>query len=231
MNVSRPAGLVLSRIASSFAYPSAIAVAGSKTAKMSAADASPSQRRGLLHTARGCVSVLLRSDGTFRKGLPRNSTLPNRVKCCESVDMRLPAPALHNDPSAGYRYPPVLAPDEYERSGAWRGARFRLARRERACASPRLACLQSSKSGPPLATLPQMLKVLTSASNPVEQSLLIARLSDAGIPCMRAAGGARVALGSGRDILVEEEDLARAHEILQEDDEGFDEEELARLSE
>ncbi|HEX5309378.1 MAG TPA: DUF2007 domain-containing protein [Solirubrobacteraceae bacterium] len=76
-----------------------------------------------------------------------------------------------------------------------------------------------------------MLKVLTSASNPVEQSLLLARLSDAGIPCMRGAGGARVALGSGRDILVKEEDLARAQEILKEDDEGFDEEELARLSE
>lgn len=76
-----------------------------------------------------------------------------------------------------------------------------------------------------------MLKVLTSASSPVEQSLLLTRLSDAGIPCMRGAGGARVALSSGRDILVEEEDLARAQEILKEDDEGFDEEELARLSE
>jgi Putative prokaryotic signal transducing protein len=76
-----------------------------------------------------------------------------------------------------------------------------------------------------------MLKVLSTASNPVEQSLLLARLSDAGIPCMRGAGGARAALGSGRDILVEEEDLARAQKILKEDDEGFDEEELARLSE
>jgi hypothetical protein len=76
-----------------------------------------------------------------------------------------------------------------------------------------------------------MLKVLATASSPVEQSLLLARLSDAGISCMRGAGGARVALGSGRDVLVEEEDLARAQEILKEDDEGFDEEELARLSE
>jgi hypothetical protein len=48
---------------------------------------------------------------------------------------------------------------------------------------------------------------------------------------MRGAGGARAALGSGRDILVEEEDLARAQEILKEDDEGFDAEALARLSE
>jgi Putative prokaryotic signal transducing protein len=76
-----------------------------------------------------------------------------------------------------------------------------------------------------------MLKVLTAASNPVEQSLLLARLSDAGIPCMRGAGGARGVLGSGRDILVEEEDLAWAQEILKEDDEGFNEEELTCLSE
>jgi hypothetical protein len=76
-----------------------------------------------------------------------------------------------------------------------------------------------------------MLRVLTTASSPVEQSLLLARLSDAGIPCMRGAGGARAALGSGRDILVEEDDLARAKEILEEDDEGFDEGELTRLSE
>ena len=48
---------------------------------------------------------------------------------------------------------------------------------------------------------------------------------------MRGAGGARATLGSGRDILVEEEDLAQAQEILKEDNEGFDEEELARLSE
>ena len=48
---------------------------------------------------------------------------------------------------------------------------------------------------------------------------------------MRGAGGARVALGSGRDILVEEEDLVRAREVLKEEDKGFDEEELARLSE
>jgi hypothetical protein len=76
-----------------------------------------------------------------------------------------------------------------------------------------------------------MLRVLTTASSPVEQSLLLARLSDAGIHCMGGTGGARAALGSGRDILVEEEDLARAKEILKEDDEGFDEGELARLSE
>lgn len=76
-----------------------------------------------------------------------------------------------------------------------------------------------------------MLKVLATASSPVEQSLLLARLSDAGTQGMGGAGGARAAFGSGRDILVEEEDLARAREVLKEEDEGFDEEELARLSE
>jgi hypothetical protein len=76
-----------------------------------------------------------------------------------------------------------------------------------------------------------MLKVLTTASNSVEQRLLRARLTDAGIPCMLGAGGARTVLGSRRDILVEEKDLARAQQVLKEEDEGFDEEELARLSE
>jgi hypothetical protein len=82
-----------------------------------------------------------------------------------------------------------------------------------------------------LATLPWVLKVLTSTGSPVEQSVLLARLLDAGIPCMRGAGRQRSVLDSGRDVLVEEEDFARAREVLNEDDEGFDEEELARLSE
>jgi hypothetical protein len=48
---------------------------------------------------------------------------------------------------------------------------------------------------------------------------------------MLGAGGARTVLGSRREILVEEKDLARAQQVLKEEDEGFDEEELARLSE
>jgi Putative prokaryotic signal transducing protein len=76
-----------------------------------------------------------------------------------------------------------------------------------------------------------MLKVLTTATNSVEQRLLLARLKDAGIPCMVGAGGARTVLGAGRDVLVEESDLARAEMVLKEEDEGFDEEELTRLSE
>lgn len=76
-----------------------------------------------------------------------------------------------------------------------------------------------------------MLQVLTTASGSVEQRLLLARLNDAGIPCMAGAGGVRTALGNGRQILVEAQDLTRAREVLKEEDEGFDEDELARLSE
>lgn len=48
---------------------------------------------------------------------------------------------------------------------------------------------------------------------------------------MCGAGCLRGVLGGGRDVLVEDEDLARAQRVLSEDDESFDEEELARLSE
>lgn len=76
-----------------------------------------------------------------------------------------------------------------------------------------------------------MLKVLTTTGGLVEQSLLLARLLDAGIPCMPGAGGPRGVLGGGRDVLVDQEDLAHAREVLSQDDESFDEEELVRLSE
>ena len=62
--------------------------------------------------------------------------------------------------------------------------------------------------------------------------MLIARLRDAGIPCMRGgAEGFRRTLRSAREIYVDEASLPRAQEILEEDRGEFDEEELARLSE
>jgi hypothetical protein len=76
-----------------------------------------------------------------------------------------------------------------------------------------------------------MLEVLTTASNGIELDLLLARLRDSGIHCMHSAGGARSGLSGGRDVLVEEADLDRAREVLNEEEGGFDEEELARLSE
>jgi hypothetical protein len=75
-------------------------------------------------------------------------------------------------------------------------------------------------------------KILATTSSEVEADLLEARLRGAGIRCMRSAGAARGGrLSSGREVLVEEEDIDRAREVLGEADGGFDEEELARLSE
>jgi hypothetical protein len=77
-----------------------------------------------------------------------------------------------------------------------------------------------------------MLALLTTARGKAEAALLIARLQDAGIPCMR--GGAESPRGaprSAREIYVEEGSLPRAQEILEEDRGDFDEEELTRLSE
>jgi hypothetical protein len=77
-----------------------------------------------------------------------------------------------------------------------------------------------------------MLKLLTTASGRTEAVLLVARLRDAGITCMRGGTeGPRGTPRAAREIYVDEESLARAQEILEEDRGDFDEEELARLSE
>src|SRR6516165_5430300 len=77
-----------------------------------------------------------------------------------------------------------------------------------------------------------MLTLLTTARGKTEAAMLIARLRDAGIPCMRGgAEGFRRTLRSAREIYVDEASLPRAQEILEEDRGEFDEEELARLSE
>ena len=77
-----------------------------------------------------------------------------------------------------------------------------------------------------------MLTLLTTARGKTEAAMLIARLRDAGIPCMRGgAEGFRRTLRSAREIYVDEASLPRAQEILEEDRGDFDEEELARLSE
>ena len=77
-----------------------------------------------------------------------------------------------------------------------------------------------------------MLVHLVSTRDPMEAPLVLARLRDAGIPCMRGvAGHERVVVGRGSDLYVNAEDLDRAREVLAEDRAGFDEDELARLSE
>jgi hypothetical protein len=75
-----------------------------------------------------------------------------------------------------------------------------------------------------------MLKVLTTAGNEIELDLLLARLRGAGIRCMHSPGGPKSGLSGGRDILVEEDDLDRAREVLKAEEGDFDEDELARLS-
>lgn len=72
------------------------------------------------------------------------------------------------------------------------------------------------------------LKILTSAGSAVEAAIVCGRLTDAGIPTMRGPGGRWGA--AGRDVYVKKQDLDRAREVLKADEEGFSEEELARLS-
>jgi hypothetical protein len=76
------------------------------------------------------------------------------------------------------------------------------------------------------------LKIVTTATDEMQQSLIIGRLTEAGIHCMGGAAerGWRTAARS-RDIYVQAADLERAREVLKADEGGFDEDELARLSE
>jgi hypothetical protein len=76
------------------------------------------------------------------------------------------------------------------------------------------------------------LMVVTTATDEMQQSLVLGRLSEAGIRCK--GGGAnnpRFGAGGPRDVYVYAADLERARAVLKEDEGGFDEDELARLSE
>jgi hypothetical protein len=75
------------------------------------------------------------------------------------------------------------------------------------------------------------LKLLTSVGNEAEAEMVAARLSEAGIrfTVRLASGGIRMGAAAARDVYVDEQDLGRAQEML-EVDEGFSDEELARLS-
>ncbi len=78
---------------------------------------------------------------------------------------------------------------------------------------------------------PTVLKIVAQTRTELEASLLMGRLSEAGIQCMRKAGGGRGSLAGGGSILVEDTDLERAREALSPDEGDFDEAELTRLSE
>ncbi len=75
------------------------------------------------------------------------------------------------------------------------------------------------------------LKIVTTVSNEAEAEMVAERLSEAGIrfSVRLASGGIRLGAAAARDVCVEEQDLDRAREALKAD-EGFSEEELARLS-
>jgi hypothetical protein len=76
------------------------------------------------------------------------------------------------------------------------------------------------------------LKVLTTVENQAEGEMVAERLSEAGIEhsSRMASGGIRLGAAAALDIYVRASDLERARETL-EADEGFSDEELARLSE
>jgi hypothetical protein len=76
------------------------------------------------------------------------------------------------------------------------------------------------------------LRVVTTATDEMQQSIILGCLADAGIHCM--GGGAQLPRRGGagpRDVYVRAADLERARALLKEDEGGFDEDELARLSE
>jgi uncharacterized protein YaaQ len=79
--------------------------------------------------------------------------------------------------------------------------------------------------------MPDQLKLVTSVSNEAEAEMVAERLSEAGIrfSVRLASGGIRLGAAAARDLYVDEQDLDRARETL-DADEGFTDEELARLS-
>jgi len=79
--------------------------------------------------------------------------------------------------------------------------------------------------------MPDDLKILTTVGNEAEAEMVAERLSEAGIRHMSrtAGGGIRLGAAAARDVYVEERDLDRARDALKAD-EGFSDEELARLS-
>jgi hypothetical protein len=66
------------------------------------------------------------------------------------------------------------------------------------------------------------LKILTTATDAMQETLMVGRLSEAGI---------RLRGGGPRNVFVKAADLERARAVLKADEGGFDEDELARLSE
>jgi Putative prokaryotic signal transducing protein len=75
------------------------------------------------------------------------------------------------------------------------------------------------------------LEIVATATDEMQEPLIVGRLSEAGIRCMRSGGGIKRSIAGPRSVYVEAADLERARAVLKEDEGGFDEDELARLSE
>jgi hypothetical protein len=75
------------------------------------------------------------------------------------------------------------------------------------------------------------LKIVATATDEMHKALIIGRLAEAGIRCMSGAAERNWNTGRSRDIYVRAADLERAREVLKAGEGGFDEDELARLSE
>lgn len=75
------------------------------------------------------------------------------------------------------------------------------------------------------------LKIVTTVENEAEAEMVAERLSEASIrfTVRLASGGIRLGAAAARDVFVDAQDLDRALEVLSVD-EGFSDEELARLS-
>ncbi len=75
------------------------------------------------------------------------------------------------------------------------------------------------------------LRIVTTVGNEAEAEMVGERLSEADIrfTVRLASGGIRLGAAAGREVYVDAQDLDRALEAL-EVDEGFSDEELARLS-
>jgi hypothetical protein len=75
------------------------------------------------------------------------------------------------------------------------------------------------------------LQVLTTVADEFQQRLIAGRLAEAGIRCMLTPRGLKRSISGPKNIYVQAADLERARALLKEDEGGFDEAELARLSE
>lgn len=74
------------------------------------------------------------------------------------------------------------------------------------------------------------MKILATVGNELEASLITGRLQEAGIHSIQRSEQLPQYTIGPYSILVEDQDYTRAREILAQDEGGFDEDELARLS-